>query len=335
MSARRRRVFAGAASAVFRKRRLLPIGEEDALAGRRPWRSRPPVKHVPTTRAAQQISLLAAVALIAGCGGSAAPRSGSSARPATAEPIGNTGAAASSAPRGQSAHAQLVGFARAVNLRAQDVPGFTVAPRHAKARAHNRAFEDESGYRRCFRGAREVKPLVKLPSSRFQRGPALHSQQVSSSVAIAPSLATARSELREGRKAIESAKARRCLTRLFDALGAQGQAVHVGRGTVKVKVGNLHFVPIAVSAAAQGTDGGVGLSMKLDVRYVVSVRGRTITYPTSVQLDVLDFLLGRATVDLSTIGFGSSLAPELEASAFTRLVSRAVAAARTYPDVKR
>jgi hypothetical protein len=320
---------------VFRKRRPLPIGEEDAHAGPWPWRSRPPVKHVPTTRAAQQISLLAAVALIAGCGGSAAPRSGSSARPASAEPIGSTGAAVSSAPRGQSAHAQLVRFARAVNLRAQDVPGFTVEPKHAKTRPHNRAFEDGSAYRRCFGGAKEVKPLVKLASSNFQTGPALHSQQVSSSVAIAPSLATAHRELREGRKAIESAKARRCLSRLFDTLGAQGQAIHVGRGTVKVKVGNLRFVPIAVSAAAQGTDGGVGLSMKLAVRYVLSARGRTITYPTSLQLDVLDFLLGRASVNLSTIGFGASLPPELEASAFTRLVSRAVAAARTHPDVKR
>jgi hypothetical protein len=281
--------------------------------------------------------LIAAVALIAGCGGSSAPRTGSapSSPPVSAQPIGNTAGAASPAAHGLSAHAQLVDFARAVDLRPQDAPGFTVAPKRPKTRTHNKAFEDESAYRRCFRVAKEVKPVVKRASRKYQIGTTLHTNQVSSTVSIAPSLAIAGSGLREAKKVIESATARRCLTRLFDSLGAHGQTIHAGHATVQVKVGNLHFVPLPVAQAARGTDGSVGLSMRLGVRYVVSARGRTVTYPTSLQLDVLDFLVGRATVELGTMGFGASFPPELEATAFSRLASRALAAAHAYPDVRR
>ena len=281
--------------------------------------------------------MLAAVALIAGCGGSSTPSPGSasSSPPASAQPIGNTASAASPAVHGLSAHAQLVGFARAVNLRPQDVPGFTAAPKRPNTRPHNKAFEDESSYRRCFRVAREVKPLLKLASSKYQIGTPLHTNQVGSHVSIAPSLAIARRETRETKKALESATARRCLARQFDVLGSQSQAIHAHHATLEIKVGNLHVVPIAVSEAARGTDASIGLSMKLGVRYVVSARGRTVTVPASLELDLLAFLVGRASVNLTTISLGASFPPELEATAFSQLVSRALAAARTYPDVKR
>lgn len=281
--------------------------------------------------------MIAAVALIAGCGGSAAPRSGSasSSPPATATPIASTAGATSPAAHGLSAHAQLVGFARAVNLRAKDAPGFTVTPRQDKTRSHSPALGDESAFHRCLGIAKEVKPLVKIASSKFQIGTALHTNQVSSTVAIAPTPAIARRELREAKKVIESPTAHRCLTRLFDSAYTPRQAIHTHHATVHVKVGNLHVAPIPVSEAARGSDGSVGLSMKVGLRYIVSARGRTVTVPTALELDVLDFLVGRASVDLTTTGLGASFPPELEATAFSQLVSRALAAAHAYPDVRR
>jgi hypothetical protein len=287
-------------------------------------------------RVAQQVSLIAAAALIAGCGGSSAPRSGSasSSPPASAAPIAKTAGAPSPTARGLSPHAQLVGFARAVNLRAQDAPGFSVAPRRAKTRSRNNRSEDES-LARCLRVAKEVKPVVKVASDKFRIGTSLHTNEVSSSVSIAPSLAIARREVREVKQALKSPTAARCFTRLFDSLYPPGHAIHVPHATVHVKLGNVRVAPIATSDAARGTDGSVGLSMKMALRYVVSARGRTVTVPSSLELDELSFLVGRAGVNLTTTGLGTSFPPELEASAFSQLVSRALAAAHTYPDVKR
>lgn len=252
-----------------------------------------------------------------------------------AQPIGNTASAASPAAHGLSAHAQLVGFARAVNLRSTDAPGFTVAPRKDKTRSHSAALGDESASHRCLGIAKEVNPLVKLASKKFQIGTPLHTNQVGSTVAIAPTVAIARRELREAKKVIESPTARRCLTRLVDSAYSPRRAIHTDNVTVHVKVGNLHVAPIAVSGAARGSDGSVGLSMKVGLSYIVSARGRTVTVPSALELDVLSFLVGRASVNLTTTGLGASFPPELEASAFSQLVTRALAAARTYPDVKR
>jgi len=292
---------------------------------------------VHTTRLAQQLSPIVVVALLAGCGGSAAPRSGSasSSPAATPSPIADTTRARSSAAHRLGAHAQLIAFARSVNLRAQDVPGFTVAPAEAKHRTHNKAFEDTAAYRRCWQGAEQVKPLLELSSRKFKTGSALRSKQLSSTVAVAPSLATARRELRAGKSAIESPNARRCLARVFDALGRQAQAVRVRQARLRITVGKLRFVPIPVSEAARGSDGGFGFSMMLDVSYVVTLRGRTVAYPTSLQLDVLGFVVGRATVGLSSFGLGTAAPPALEANAFSALVSRARSAARAYPAVTR
>jgi len=291
---------------------------------------------VSPTRAAQQLSLIAAVALIAGCGGSSAPRSGSasSSPPASAAPIAKSSGAKQSAASRLSAHAQLGAFARSVNLRAQDAPGFSVAPSRAKTRAQGNVSGDGT-LTRCLGVAKEVKPVFKLASDKFRIGTPLHTNEVSSSVSIAPSLAIARREVHEAEQVLKSPKAAGCLARLFDSLYPPGQAIHLPHATVHVKLGNVRIAPIATSDAARGTDGSVGLSMKVGVRYVVSARSRTVTVPSSLELDELAFLVGRADVNLTTTGLGAAFPPELEASAFSRLVSRALAASHTYPDVTR
>jgi hypothetical protein len=235
-----------------------------------------------------------------------------------------------------------VAFARAVNLRAQDVPGFTVTPdtgRHI--RPHNRAFEDSSAYGRCFRIAKPAHPLVKLASAklgsqtRFSRSTGPQFGRISSVVEVAGSLATTRKELRQGKKALADPAARRCLSRAFDTLGSQNQAIHLRGATVRVTVGNFRMAPLSVAAATRGTDGGFGFSMTLAVTYLVEAHGRAFTFPTSLGVDVIGFAVGRATVTLTTMALGSQFPPELEATSFAALVSRASAAARTYPDVLR
>lgn len=212
------------------------------------------------------------------------------------------------------------------------MPGFTVSKREHR-RTHNAAFENSSQYRGCLSAAKEVKPLVKLSSREFKAGTGLHSEQLSSTVTIARSRATASRELREGKKALASAKSRDCLARIFDALGRQGGAFHAGRGTVRVTVGNLRLAPVSVSAVAHGTDGGYGFTVSLDIKYIVSARGRSIAVPTSLELDVVGVLVGRAEVSLGATTLGYKPPPELQAKAFSQIVSRALVAARTYPAV--
>lgn len=308
---------------------------------------------MPNLRTAVQISLtVAAAVLLGGCGGSNASRTTTASRAPAAAPGANrvpvahhaSAAAdrgASRSAQGQSTHAQLATFARAVNLRAKDVPGFPLARRKAHIRVHNRALEGNSAYARCLHLAKQARPVVKLGSGKFaspsrfsvQSGPQF--EQVESGVEIARSLSTARKELRQGERALANEASRSCLARAFDALGGQNQPIHLHGATMRVTVGNFRMAPLSVAAATRGTDGGFGFSMKLAVTYFLTAHGRSFTFPTSLELDVLGFALGRATVTLTTMALGSSFPAELEAGAFATLVSRASAAARAYPDVLR
>ncbi|MHB8234791.1 MAG: hypothetical protein ACYDHT_09085 [Solirubrobacteraceae bacterium] len=293
---------------------------------------------MPTARSTLALSLTAAAAVLGACGSSTSSPSPSapSSQPASSISIASTATASTPAPPHRRPHAQFASFAKAVNLRPQDVPGFRVAPKKARrGRAHNAAFEDDTAYRRCFHVAKEAKPLFKASSSRFEAGSDLHLRQVSSKVEVEPSLATARRELLEARKAIHSRSARKCFAREFDALGTQGKPIHVGTGSVRVFVGNLRLVPFSVSAATHGTGGGFGFSLSARVTYVAHVRGRTFKHRSSVEYDTLGFLLGRAGVKLDAVTLGSSFSPRLEAELLSRLVSRAIEAGLDNPAITR
>jgi hypothetical protein len=232
-------------------------------------------------------------------------------------------------------------FARAVNLRPGDVPGFVAEPRkRERLHLHNKAFEgSESQYRRCYANGKRGKPLPKFRSEKFARGGGLHSESVSSEIEIAPTLARARRELAVARSALSSPTSRRCLARAFDMLGAQNQAIQVGkgrvRGSIRITVGNLRITPLSLGSITHDTDGGFGSNVAMTVTYTVSARGRTVTVPTSLQLDALAVLVGRGEVTLSTVTLGGSFPSELEARLFSLLVSRAVAAGHAYPSIEK
>jgi hypothetical protein len=217
-------------------------------------------------------ALTTAVA-VAGCGGSSSsssPGSTSVSPPAAATPIASTSAIASPLTRAVSARAQYAGFARAVNLRPGDVPGFVAEPRRReRVHPHNKAFEDESQYRRCFAGGKQAKPLPKARSEKFARGGGLHSESVSSEIEIAPTFARAQHELAAARSALSNPASRRGLARAFDALGTQSQAIQVGkgrvRGSIRITVGNLRITPLSLGSITHDTDGGFGSNVAMTV----------------------------------------------------------------------
>jgi hypothetical protein len=281
------------------------------------------------------------VLAVAGCGGSgsSSPGSASVSRPPAAAPVTNEAGVASPLTRGLSAHAQYAGFARAVNLQSRDVPGFIAKPKPTKrVRSHLKAFEGGSQqYQRCFSVGRQTRSVLKASSDKFTLGGSagLHSESLGSEVEIAPTIAAAQHELKTIRRALSDPTAGRCLARAFDALGTQGQAIHVRSTTVRVTVGNLRLVPFDVGSVTRGTNGGFGFSLTMTVTYTASVRGRTRTVPTPLRLDVLAFVVGRGEVTLTTSTLGASFPPELEARLFSLLVSRALSARHVYPSVKK
>jgi hypothetical protein len=265
---------------------------------------------------------VSAVALaLVGCGGSRASSTPESVSTPTPKATG-----ASDASK-ESPHVQFASFARAVNLRAQDVPGFSLKPHERRESAEN-----EKPYARCLRGLVEVKPLAKYRSRKFvDASSATQVQQVGSSVEIAPTVAIARKELAQTKRVLANARSRECLAGAFDTLGLHQGSQHVEGAAVRTTVDGVHVVPITVSAATRGTDGGVGLSMSLDVTYVASVSGRSVSRTVPLAIDVLAFLLGRAGVNLQVMSVGRPFPPERESKLFAGLVSRATAVAREYP----
>ncbi len=299
---------------------------------------------MPIRRATLQLSLAAAASLVAGCGGgSASPpeHQASAAPPPTvtpvakaSKPVANASRTAVPAARGHGAHAQFASFAKVVNLQLADLPGFAVAAKEAKHPQPNRAFEGGSTYERCFNTGKEAKPLFKRKSSKFKAGAGLQFVEARSEVEVKPTAAAAHHELLKTEQALASRAARRCLASAFDSLGAHTRAMHLGKATVRVKVGDLRVAPISLSAATHATDGGVGFSMSMVVTYYISARGRTFTRQAPVEFDGLDFVTGRTAVSLTTSAFGTSFPPQLEAKLLSRLIARADGAGRVYPAVR-
>jgi hypothetical protein len=240
------------------------------------------------------------------------------------------------AANGLSRGAQYSAFAAAVNLRSQDVPGFVVEPRSTDHHlVHNKAFEGGSQYRRCLGVGAQAKPVLKAKSDKFKAGEALHTYSTSSEVEVMTTVATARRELATVKRVFQDPGPRRCLARLFDALGSQSQPTRRRGVTLRVTVGDLRFAPLPVGSLTRATDGSFGMSMSLSVAYHVSARGRSVTIPTTLYVDGLAFAVGRAEVSLSTITLGAPFPPDVESRLFSLLVAKAATARLRYPAVDR
>lgn len=260
--------------------------------------------------------MAAAVAVVCGCGGSSSPAV----------------IAGSPFTRNLPVHAQYADFARAVNLRPQDVEGFTGGP-SKRRRNHSRG---ESGrFGRCVGIRRPAKPLLKAGSDDFTSRGRLEYESISSDVEIVPSVASAHAELTVISKALATPAARRCLIGAFGGLGALHGTRTVRGVLVRTQVSDVRLVPLQLGAAVAGTDGGTGLSLNAKVTYVAIGRERVVTVPSALHLDVLAFQLRRAEITLATIAVGAPLSADLETHLLSLLVSRALSASQAYPAVRR
>jgi uncharacterized lipoprotein YmbA len=238
--------------------------------------------------------LLATAALLAGCG-----KGQQTAATRTVTVVASEQSKAS----GEQGSSKAQAFARAVNLRPSDVPGFRSKTKESsqKTPAEKRLGEE---LQHCVGTRSEKRPLLEESSLSFQRGASIAQQSVSSSVTVARSKAIAGEEL----KAMGSAHASSCLVKYLTGLFAGSSRSGAKIGPVKV----AHGTP-----PAAGTAGSFGL------RVSTSIIVRSVHVP--FYLDLLGFVEGSSEVMLQTSGIPEPFPATAEQQLYTLLLERAKA----------
>jgi hypothetical protein len=249
--------------------------------------------------AAATLVSLAAAGLLAACAGKGGEKSTTAAQTSRVPTTTAPSAPAGSAPSKAAADA----FARAVNLRAADVPGFKASartPEHQSA-AEKRLADKLRG---CFgaSGTKEVAAIAEAGSPEFKRALGPFSQTVSSNVSVATSSAGSAREL----KAMHALATRACVAHYFELL------------LKSKKLGHVTIAPVSVAAGAPpapGTGGSFGWRFSSGL----GIRGVEIPFT----LDILGFVYGPAEVTLESFDLPRPLPASTEERLYTLLVQRA------------
>jgi hypothetical protein len=257
--------------------------------------------------AATTLALLAVLALLASCGKGQSVVTRTVTTQGTAPPSAHS---EGSGGKSKGAKAKALAFARAVNLRAADVPGFSS---RAREKERTTPAERRAGHelQRCLGRAPEAGPLAEHSSPSFQRGgTSIAEQSVSSEVTIARSAAVAAKEVSE----ISSAHARSCFTHYLDQLFSG------------LDSGGLTVGPISI---AHGTPpappGGASFGLRATAALIV----RSVHIP--FYLDILGFIQGAREVTLQTTGVPAPFPAASEQQLYSLLLERAKAHASEAP----
>jgi hypothetical protein len=227
--------------------------------------------------------------LLAGCG-----KGGPAARSPTASHL------AAATPGAAISVRDAQAFARAVNLSAADVPGFTVrAGRDRKSPREQRA---ERAMLRCTGSQGSGADVARVSSKDFVFKRSVLDLGVSSEVGVAASASVAAGEL----AAIKSARIRGCFSRYLDEVFA-GQ-----------RSAGARLAPVSIQA---GTPPAPGASGSFGWRVTASLalrRGRFSFY-----MDILGFVYGPARVTLFSSGALLPFPAAVQQRLFGRLLARA------------
>jgi hypothetical protein len=247
-------------------------------------------------RMAVILLLLASSSLLAACGSSkhAATATGAHTGAARSTP------ASASKPLSKT---QAIAFARAVNLRASDVPGFKVSSEHEQETAAEKRLNHE--LRRCTGGAlSSSKGLAEVSSNDFELKHGIVDLGVSSGVSVLQTPALAAKEL----AAVRSNRVRGCVTHYLDLLFKSQQY----RGAL-----------VSPTSIMQGTPPAPGTTGSFGWRITVAITIRSIRIP--FYIDILGFVYGPTEVTLFSVGILHPFPAAIQQRLFTLLVTRAKA----------
>ncbi len=243
-------------------------------------------------RGAPVLLLLAGCGLLAACSASSRhAHSGDS--PAVAA------SAANSAPL---TTARALAAARAINLTAADLPGFTVSSRKETKTAQEKGYERELV--RCLGPQASGTQLAEAGSKQFELSHGILQLGVSSEVSVAPTPAMASAKL----AAVRSPRVRGCFSRYFERLLKSQRYAGAAIGPVSLASG---------TPPASGTTGGFGWR----VTATLDIRGVRVSF----YLDILGFVYGPATVTLFSTGALEPFPAAAQQRLFGTLLRRAKA----------
>jgi hypothetical protein len=234
--------------------------------------------------------LASAAGALSACGSASAP-------PHTTRSTASARTTAKSAPLSK---AWALAAAHAVNLTAADVPGFSVATAKQGETAQEKRYERE--LLSCVGPLGSSSKLASASSKEFELNHGILELGVSSEVGVAPTPATAASEL----AAIRSTHVRACFAHYFDLVLRRHRYAGGTIGPVSVASG---------TPPAAGTTGGFGWR----VTATLVIRGIRIPF----YLDILGFVYGPATVTMFSTGAVQPFPAAAQQRLFALLLSRA------------
>ena len=210
-----------------------------------------------------------------------------------------------SGPPGRPA---ALGFARAVNLTAADVPGFSVSSKQEGATAAEQRLERQMlacvGPVGSAGSAARTHSVADVGSKSFEFKHGIVDLGVSSEVSVSSSPALAASEL----AAIRSSRVRGCFSHYLNLLFRSAQYAGASVAGVSIASG---------TPPAPGTNGGFG--------WRITARLRTHGAELPLYMDVLGFVDGPSRVTLFSSGALEPFPAAAEERLFTLLLDRAKA----------
>jgi hypothetical protein len=241
-------------------------------------------------RATLLVILAGSGGLISACGKSAptAPR------PHSAVP------GSSDTPTRAVTRQRALAFARAVNLTATDVPGFSASTPHERDTAEEKQIEHKM--LRCAGNRTAGKGLAEVSSRDYALKRGILDLGVSSEVGVAPTPALAAREL----AAIRSSHVRACFSHYLDLLFKSKQFSGAIVSPVSIASG---------TPPAPGTAGGFG--WRVTATFTIQ-RVRVPLY-----LDILGFVYGPARITLFSSGVLRPFPAPIQQGLFSLLLSRA------------
>jgi hypothetical protein len=199
-----------------------------------------------------------------------------------------------------SGTARALAFARAVNLTAVDVPGFTASSKHTHESAGEKQLERKM--LRCAGIAGTEKSAVEQSSKNFELKHGIIDLGVSSEVGVEASAAQAA----QGLRAIRSAHVQGCFSSYLDQVFKGEKLGGATVGAVTIQSGD---------PPAPGTTGSFGW------RVTATFTLRGVKVP--IYLDFLGFVDGRAEITLMSSGLLQPFPAEIQQKLFSLLLARA------------